>query len=220
MAFRAAIFDMDGVVVDTVPIHFKAWQRMFKDYGHDFTFEEYKQKVDGIPRIDGATNVLTHLSPEEINKASDKKQEYFLEELEKETIPVYQSTVDLIVQLQKEHVKAAVISSSKNARFILKRIGLLSRLSAVVSGRDIEKGKPDPEVFLKAAKMVNTLSSECVVFEDAILGVEAAKKAGMKCIGIDRYNDPDRLKKADLIVKDLEEVSYDSLLKLFPSHKS
>ena len=77
--FRGAIFDVDGVLVDTVPIHFKAWKKMFSEYGVDFTFDDYKSKVDGIPRYDGARAILKNLSDTEIKEAGDRKQRYFLE---------------------------------------------------------------------------------------------------------------------------------------------
>lgn len=215
MAFKAAIFDMDGVVVDTVPIHFKAWRRMFGEYGHEFTFEDYKEKVDGIPRYDGTRAVLTELSDEEIVEAGDKKQAYFLEELNTADIPIYKSTTDLITDLQGRKIKVAVISASKNAPLILERIGLMDRLDAMVCGHDVTKGKPDPQVFLLAAKKLGAEKSQCVVFEDAVLGVEAAKKALMKCVGIDRYGDPERLNQADLVVSDLGEIDFKKISNLF-----
>lgn len=215
MTFKAAIFDMDGVVVDTVPIHFNAWKRMFGDYGHDFTFEEYKAKVDGIPRIDGARAVLTELNDKEIKEASDRKQKYFTDEIKKAEIPTYKSTINLIGDLQKRGIKVAVISASKNAPDILERIGLLKKLDAMVSGLDVKKGKPDPEVFLTAAHKLGAKSEEAIVFEDAVLGVEAARRAKMHCVGIDRYNEPERLKGADIIVTDLKDIDFERLSGLF-----
>ncbi len=215
MPLVAAIFDMDGVVVDTVPLHFKAWKKMFNEYGHDFTFEDYKQKVDGIPRYDGAKAILTELSSDEIKIAGDKKQGYFREMLDAEDIPSYDTTLRLIGDLQAKGVKVAVISSSKNCPHILKKIGLYDRLDGVISGSDITVGKPNPQIFLMAAERLSAEPTDCVVFEDAVLGVEAAKRGDMKCVGIDRYDNPERLSKADLIVKDAGEISVDELRALF-----
>ena len=215
MAFKAVISDLDGVVVDTVPVHFKAWKKMFGEYGVDFTFDMYKQKVDGIPRNDGARAILTDLSPDELTKAATRKQDYFLEFLNKEEIPRYDSTINLFWDLKEAGIQVAVISSSKNCPDILKRIGIYDRLDAVVSGFDITKGKPDPQIFLMAAERVGAKPDECVVFEDAVLGVEAAKNGHMRCIGIDRYNEPDRLAKADLVVSDLSEVDVATIKSLF-----
>ena len=215
MEFKAAIFDLDGVIVDTVPIHFKAWKEMFAEYGKEFTFEDYKQKVDGIPRIDGGRAILTDLSDEDIKKACDKKQGYFLEFIEKDEIPTHESTLRLIKELKSHSIKIANISSSRNCKRILKRINLIDELDAIVDGTEITKGKPDPQVFLMAAERLSAKPEDCIVFEDAVLGVEAAKRAKMLCVGIDRYNEPDRLKKADIVVSDLKELDYNKLIDLF-----
>lgn len=212
---KAAIFDLDGVIVNTVPLHFKAWQRMFKEYGKDFNFDDYKQKVDGIPRTDGAKAILTDLSEDDLRKAGDKKQGYFLEYLNSDKIPVYDTTVELIRALRAEGLKRGVISSSKNCLPVLEKIGLVDLFDIIITGNDITKGKPDPQIFLMAAEKMETEPEACVVFEDAVLGVEAAKRAHMKCVGIDRYGEPERLKKADLVVADLGEVTVKKIKELF-----
>ncbi|MBU4313127.1 MAG: beta-phosphoglucomutase family hydrolase [Candidatus Omnitrophica bacterium] len=212
---QAAIFDLDGVIVNTVPLHFKAWQGMFSEYGKKFTFEDYKEKVDGIPRTDGARAILSDLSDEELKKAADKKQVYFLEYLNSEDIPVYSTTVDLVKALKKEKIKRGVISSSKNCLSILRKVGLVELFDVIITGNDVTKGKPDPQVFFMAAERMAAEPAGCVVFEDAVLGVEAAKRAGMRCVGIDRYGKPERLKKADLVVGDLGETNLEAIKKLF-----
>jgi beta-phosphoglucomutase len=206
---------MDGVIVDTVPIHFQAWKRMAEEYGRPFTFEDYQAKVDGIPRIDGARAILEGMDEDTVRAACEKKQQYFLEFLGKEKIPIYESTIDLIAELRRERISVAVISSSKNAPLILQRIGLNHKIDALISGGDIDRGKPDPDIFLKAAARLGIEPQACIVFEDAVLGVEAAKRAGMFCVGIDRYNAPERLAKADIVIKDLGDVSVDSLRRRF-----
>jgi beta-phosphoglucomutase len=213
--FNGCIFDLDGVVVDTVPIHFKAWKRMFGEYGKEFSFEDYKEKVDGIPRMDGGRAILADLSEQELIEATDKKQKYFLEYLAKDEIPVFESTIELIGSLKGKGIKVAVISSSKNSPYILKKIELIKELDAEINGNDISKGKPDPQIFLMAAEEIGVKPYQCVVFEDAVLGVEAAKRAKMFCVGIDRHEDPERLGKADIIVKDLSEIDYERLISLF-----
>jgi beta-phosphoglucomutase len=211
---KGVIFDLDGVIVETVLLHFNAWKKMFYEYGKEFTFEEYKKKVDGIPRLDGARAILKDLDEEELKKAAEKKQKYFLELLEKEGVKVYQSTIRLIKELKKNNIRVAVISSSKNCLPILKRANIDSLFDVIITGNDIKKGKPDPEIFILACKKLNLSPSECVVIEDAVLGVEAAKKGNFKCIGIDRYGNPARLSKADLVVKDLSEIDLEVLSKI------
>jgi beta-phosphoglucomutase len=208
---KGAIFDMDGVIVDTVPVHFKAWKRMFNEFGKEFDMEDYKNKVDGIPRTDGARAILTDISDGELQKATDKKQEYFLEYLGKEDIPVFESTIELIKDLKARGVKIAVISSSKNSPYILEKTGVIKLIDTNIGGNDITKGKPDPQIFLMAAKKIDVSPESCVVFEDALLGVEAAKRANMICVGVNRHNDPVRLHYADIIITDLKEIDFDKL---------
>ena len=211
MNFKGAIFDLDGVIVNTVPLHFKAWKKMFEEYGREFTFQDYKSKVDGISGIDGARAILTDLNEQEIINAYDRKQAYFLEYLKEEGINVYQTSVDLIKQLKNNSIKIAIISSSKNCSYILKRIAIYKFIDAEVNGNDITQGKPDPQIFLIARDKLGLQNKECIIFEDASLGVEAAKRANIFTVGIDRYNDAGRLEKADLIVKDLEELNFNKL---------
>lgn len=211
---RAVIFDVDGVVVDTVPLHFEAWKRMFGEYGISFTFADYKAKVDGISRMDGARAMLPDLSEEELKEAADRKQDYFLNSIENREIPVHASTIALIDRLTAKGIKVAAISSSKNCVPILTKIGLMSRLDAVVDGHAITRGKPDPQCFLMAVERLGVRPSEVVVVEDAVLGVEAARQGGMRCVGIDRYGDPRRLRLADRVVSDLTELDVADLERL------
>lgn len=214
LLLKGAIFDMDGVIVDTVPLHFKAWKKMFGEYGKKFTFLDYRMKVDGIPRSSGARAVLTGLSKEGLEKASGKKQRYFLEFLKKEGVNVYKDTVDLVKRLRGNNVKTAVISSSKNCRYVLRKAKLTGLFNAIITGNDVKKGKPHPDIFLLAAARLRLKPKECIVFEDAVLGIKAAGRAKMRTVGIDRYNNPEKLKQADLVVSNLRKISISNLERL------
>ena len=149
---KAVIFDLDGVIVNTVPVHFKAWKKMFGEYGIKFGFDDYKRKVDGIPRMDGARAILKDLNKEELEEAARKKQSYFLKFLKKNKIQIHKTTIKLIEGLKEIGIKVAVISSSKNCKYILDKIKLTKKLDAIITGNDITKGKPDPQVFLLASR--------------------------------------------------------------------
>ncbi|MDD5441723.1 MAG: beta-phosphoglucomutase family hydrolase [Candidatus Omnitrophica bacterium] len=217
MELKAGIFDLDGVIVNTVKLHFGAWQKMFSEYGRQFSFEDYKDKVDGIPRIDGARAILSELSKEDLVLAADKKQGYFLELLKSQGVVVYDSTVKLIKDIKGAGIKTAVISSSKNCKPILEKAGLIDLFDVVFTGNDVApgRGKPHPDVFLKAAEFFGFQPCECIVFEDAVSGIEAAVAGNFKCIGIDRYSAPERLAKSDIVVNDLSEIDLDKLRGLF-----
>lgn len=214
MAIKGAIFDLDGVIVNTVPFHFRAWKRMFEGYGHKFTMEDYLAKVDGRPRLEGAAAILTELNPEEIKLAGQKKQGYYLELLDKEPMEIFKSSIDLIKQMKARGLKLAAASSSKNAVRILKKINLFDTFEVNVSGADFEKGKPDPEIFLMAASKLDLKPNECVVFEDAKSGIEAALNGGFPCVAIDRHNNPEALRGANKLVKDLSETTLEEILNL------
>jgi beta-phosphoglucomutase len=216
MAFKGAIFDLDGVIVDTVPLHFAAWKRLFEEtFNVHFNMETYEDKVDGKPRLDGIRAVLPNLSEKEVIKAGDLKQSYYLELLRSGEIKKFNAAFKLIKELKKHNILLAAASSSKNTKEILANIGLTDDFKAIIDGYDIKHGKPHPEIFLKVAKALQLKPEECVVFEDSMAGVEAAKRGGFMCVGIDRHNRPDNYKLADLHVSDLKHVNFVVLTKLF-----
>lgn len=209
---KGAILDLDGVIVDTVPLHFQAWKKMFSEYQREFTFQDYKDKVDGILRIDGARAMLRDISEEELKIAAAKKQAYFLEFLEKQGVRVFEDALNLIKELKDNHIKVAVISSSKNCLYILKKAGIDNLFDVIITGNDVKRGKPQPDIFLLASRKLNLEPSQCIVFEDSLLGVEAAKRGNFKCVGVDRYQNPEALLiKADLVVNTLKEVNLEKL---------
>jgi len=140
MDLKAVIFDLDGVVVNTVPLHFKAWKKMFSEHGKNFSFQDYKEKVNGIPRIDGAKAILPQSSQQKLKKAASNKQNYFLEFLEKEGVEIYKSTLNLIKNLRKKSIKVAVISSSKNCLYILEKANIDNLFDVIITGNDIKRG--------------------------------------------------------------------------------
>lgn len=211
MSFVGAIFDLDGVLVDTVPLHFEAWQRMFGHYGYAFDHRAYKEKVDGRKREDGARAVMTDASAETIAEAAVLKQTIYLDLIAKGRLTAFPSSIDLVRDLAARRIKVAVASSSRNVRVILEKVGLMDAVSAVVNGGDLTHGKPHPEIFLTAAEELGLGTEQCVVFEDAKAGIEAARAGGFFCVGIDRGEHPQDLAGADLVVKDLAEIDFAAL---------
>ena len=187
---------------------------MFSEYGKKFTFKDYELKVDGIPRLSGARAVLPELSEERLEKAASKKQRYLLGFLRKDGVKAYRDAVYLIKNLKENKIKRAIITSSKNCLYILKKAGINKLFDVIITGNDIKKGKPHPDIFLLAAKRAGLKTKECVVVEDAVLGIIAAKRAKMKAVGIDRYGKPARLRQADLIVNNLKKLTLSKLERL------
>jgi beta-phosphoglucomutase len=209
---KGVILDLDGIIVDTVPLHFQAWKKMFSEYQREFTFHDYKDKVDGILRIDGARAILKDIPEEELKIAAAKKETYFLEFLRQQGVKVFEDTLNLIKELKDNHIKVAVISSSKNCFYILRKAGIDNLFDVIITGNDIKRGKPQPDIFLLASKKLSLEPSQCIVFEDSFLGIEAAKRGNFKCVGVDRYQNPEALLiKADLVVNTLKEVNLEKL---------
>jgi len=228
---RAVIFDLDGVITKTAAVHFATWKEIFDTFLakkglSPFEESDYAQYVDGKPRYDGIASFLgsrgvtipsgnPHDSPDEetVCGLANRKNELFLEKVQKDGVDVYPSTEALIRALKGRGVKVGVISSSKNCVTILEKVGLLSIFETKVDGLDAEqlgiKGKPAPDVFLEAAKNLGVDSQHAVVIEDAIAGVQAGKRGGFTLvIGVDRIGQRDALLNhgADVVVTDLEEV--------------
>ncbi len=213
--FKLAIFDLDGVVVNTIPLHFQAWKRMFSEYQKEFTFQDYIDKVDGIAGIDGARNILTDIPFEELKKATERKYKYYLELLTSRQIPVFEDTLAFIKTLKVADKKIALISSSRNCREIVEKAKISSLFDCIVTTFEVKKGKPNPDIFLLAADQLAVTTDEAVVFEDAVLGIEAALSAKMVAIGVDRYNLPSRLSKADKVINGFSQMTLSSLEELF-----
>lgn len=212
--FKGAIFDVDGVIVDTAHIHHKSWEIVFKKYGIKFTFKDFKSKVDGKPRAFGAKTVLPDADDAEIKKICADKQENFERILKTGKIKVFKTTIDFIKILKKKGYKLAMASSSRNAGPILKKVKVYPYFDAEVEGGLLEKGKPHPDIFLIAAKKLGLKPSQCVVFEDAQIGIDAAVNGKIRCVAINR-DKSHLITGANLRVNDFRQLSLKKIQDLF-----
>jgi beta-phosphoglucomutase len=208
MRTGACIFDLDGVIVDTARYHFMAWKRLADKLGINFT-EEDNERLKGVSRMASLEIILEigNLKPDERLKQeyATLKNDWYVEYINKmspsEILP---GCVRFIKEVRNANIRTAIGSASKNTPMILDRVGIKDLFDAVADGNNISNAKPDPEVFLKAAEMVGVKPGECVVFEDAVAGVQAALNAGMICIGI---GSPGILTKAHFVVPGLYEMN-------------
>ncbi|SDY02682.1 beta-phosphoglucomutase [Lutibacter oricola] len=200
----AFIFDLDGVIVDTAKYHFLAWRNLAIQLGFEFT-EEHNELLKGVSRVKSLEILLNigkvEISEEEKQKYLVQKNTEYLGFVNKMTSDeILPGVNDLLNYLDANKITYALGSASKNAPLILEKVGLYSRFSAIVDGNDVSKAKPDPEVFLIGAKKLEMKTENCVVVEDAIAGVEAAKAANMTCVGI---GEKEVLGHADFVFGDM-----------------
>lgn len=185
---KGFIFDLDGVIVDTAKYHYLAWQRLAKSLDIDFTEEENEQ-LKGVSRVCSLEKILSWgnkmISEEQFTQLMGKKNEEYLSYIaEMDSNEILPDVPRVLQTLIKQQQPISLGSASKNARTILDRVDLRKHFDAIVDGNDVSKAKPDPEVFLIAAKLLNIKPKDCVVFEDSVAGVEAANAANMISIGI------------------------------------
>ena len=205
---KAFIFDLDGVIVDTAKYHYLAWRKLANSMGFDFTHEQNEQ-LKGVSRVRSLEKILEwgnkSVSEDEFIKFMAQKNEDYLTYIDKmdaqEILPDVTKTLDYL-SAANQHI--ALGSASKNARMILEKVNLLEKFDVLVDGNDVSKAKPDPEVFLIAAKLLHSNPESCIVFEDAVAGIQAANTAGMISIGI---GDKNTLHEADYVFRDFTEIS-------------
>ena len=188
---KGAIFDLDGVIVDTAKYHFLAWRELAEELGFVFT-ETDNERLKGVSRMRSLDILLevggvTHLTDEEKLALATRKNTRYVEMLEalckEELLP---GAEDYLIKLREAGVRIALGSASKNAPLILRKLGITHLFDAVVDGNSVEKAKPAPDVFLRGAQMLGLAPADCCVFEDAQAGIEAARAAGCAVIAIDK----------------------------------
>jgi len=188
MSLKACIFDLDGVIVDTAKYHYQAWKKLAVILNVQFN-EKDNERLKGVSRIASLDIILElgGIKLDEKKKAeyAAMKNEWYLDYIRRMTPDeILPGSLELISELKNAGIKVALGSASKNTPLILDRLGIEKLFDAVADGNVVTKAKPDPEVFIKAAKMVGVAPEDCVVFEDAVAGVKAAINAGMLCVGI------------------------------------
>ena len=185
---KAFIFDLDGVIVDTARYHFLAWQKLAQELGIEFT-PEHNEELKGVSRVRSLDIILelgkVTASQEDKNRWLIQKNEDYLAYLvnidQSEVLP---GVMPILQFLKEKNQSIALGSASKNARPILEKTGIIHYFDAIVDGNDVTNAKPDPEVFLQAAKLLGATPENSIVFEDSVAGIQAANNANMTSIGI------------------------------------
>jgi beta-phosphoglucomutase len=206
---KGLIFDLDGVLVSTEHNHFLAWQKTARLLGIDFS-EKENENLKGISRVDSLRHILklgnTVVSDREFNELLEFKNESYIESIKALSQQnCLKGVVTTLINAKEKGLKLAVGSSSKNAKHILKLIEIEEFFDVVIDGNMVENLKPNPEVFLKAAEELGLETSDCLVFEDASSGIQAAKAGGFTAVGVGNENIKEL---ADLYFNDLTEFTF------------
>ncbi|MFK7775212.1 MAG: beta-phosphoglucomutase [Saprospiraceae bacterium] len=210
---KACIFDLDGVIVDTAKYHFVAWRNLANSLGFDFT-EKENEKLKGVSRIDSLNLILEwggmNFSEKIKTDLAFQKNEDYLKYIQKmDESEILPNVVGMLQEIKKNpNYKIGLGSASKNAKLILDQVGLTKYFDFIVDGSMVTHGKPHPEGFLRAASEMNVLPSNCIVFEDAPKGVEAALAANMFAVGIGSKDD---LGDAHLIMPDFSATTFEAI---------
>ena len=215
--FRAAIFDMDGVIIDSHPIHKKAWRKFLKLLAREVSEEDLNFVMDGRKREEILRHFLGELSDEEVRLLGQQKEQLFRQEAG--DIKVTEGLYDLLQQLSEAEIKLGVASSGGESRvnYVLDLFHLRHYFGTIVTGNQVTAGKPDPTIFRVTCDRLRVRSTETLVFEDSVSGVRAAKAAGMRCIGVATNGVIATLLEvgADHIIPDFSSVSFDLMQGLF-----
>ena len=200
---KAFIFDLDGVIVDTAKYHFLAWQKISSELGIEFT-PEHNERLKGVSRVKSLDIILELGKIQATQNDKDKwlkqKNEDYLSYLvDMDQSEILPGVLPILQYLKEKKQLIALGSASKNARPILEKTNIISYFDAVVDGNDVSNAKPDPEVFLQAAKLLNVSKENAIVFEDSVAGVQAANAANMTSVGI---GEETTLHEAKYIFKD------------------
>ena len=218
MKKKCFIFDLDGVIVDTAKYHFQAWSILADELGVKFT-DKHNEKLKGVSRAQSLNKILNwgkiSMNSEDFQLKMDKKNNIYLELISDigpgDLLPDVNRVLEFLIQ---QNQLIALGSASKNARFILDRTKISSIFNCVVDGNDINKAKPNPEVFLKAARLNNCEPLNCFVLEDSVSGIQAANSAGMTSIGI---GDSSILHEAKYNFEDFKTLDNHFIFKLINS---
>src|SRR6516225_9962362 len=211
---QAVIWDLDGVILDSADEHRRAWQRLAHEEGIPMTDADFWATF-GKRNDDIFASLWGNLSPEQVKVLSDRKEMYFRELIKESAVPL-PGAIELMRELHTSGLAQALASSTpvENINLIADVLGLKQYLSILVSGETVAKGKPAPDIFLKAAAELHMNPNVCLVIEDAVAGVEAAHAAGMRCVAVAGNRNLPGLRKAELMVRDLTEVDVERIQQL------
>lgn len=211
----AFLFDMDGVIIDSNPFHKISLKEFCKQYGHELDDAQLHQKIYGRTNKDWIPNVFGDLPAEQVAKYGEEKEAMF-REIYKNDIEPLGGLIDFLEQAEKLGIDKAIATSAprSNVDFTLANTGIEKFFKTILDEAFVNRGKPDPEIYLKTAAALGYAPEDCVVFEDSLSGVQAGKAAGCKVVGISTTHTREELNQTDLVIGNFSEVTVSHLLEI------
>lgn len=215
---EAVIFDLDGVITDTAEFHYLAWKQLGEEVGVPFT-REFNEELKGVSRMDSLEKILAlgskqnDFTVEEKDALAAKKNEHYVSLIQNiSQNDILPKIENLIADIKERGLKLGLASVSKNALAVMTSLGLKDQFDVIVDAATIKKGKPDPEIFLTAAKFLNVDPTTCIGIEDAAAGVDSIKGAGMFAVGV---GSEQSLSKADVVYSSTSELTFEKILEAY-----
>ncbi|TXC89836.1 beta-phosphoglucomutase [Metabacillus litoralis] len=215
---KAFIFDLDGVITDSAEYHYLAWKTLADELGITFS-RELNEELKGVSRMDSLEKILefgnkeTEFTNEEKEELAKKKNEHYVQLIKKiSPADILPGIEELLIEIKSAGLGLGLASASKNASAVLESLNLKKNFDVIVDVNALKKGKPDPEIFLKAAELLNVQPDNCIGVEDAIAGVESIKSAGMFAVAIGPKN---QFSTADIVYQTTAELSYNEITERF-----
>jgi beta-phosphoglucomutase len=214
----AAIFDMDGTLIDNTPYHYKSWQMLYKKYGKgDVSKETYYGEISGVPVLETIRRVFGDGRSEDELKALLNEKEAFYRKSYAPYIRPINGLENFLAELKNAGIKIAMGTSAtqEDINFVFNHIAIRDYFDVIINSTMVTKPKPDPQVYLKAAEKINMPPARCVVFEDSLAGIKSANSAGMKVVGITTGHTAAELQPVNLVIDDYTELTVQKIAALF-----
>jgi beta-phosphoglucomutase len=208
----AIIFDMDGVLVDSNPVHKIALKQFCDQHGQDLSEQQLRDKIYGRTNKDWIPNVFPNISPKTLQQYADEKEALF-RKLYEECIEPLNGLTSFLNLLNEKKIPRAIGTSapSANVDFTLDKTGIRNFFDIILDEKFVNRGKPDPEIYIKCVEALKYPAEKCIVFEDSVSGIQAGKAAGCKVVGVTTTHTAAELGEIDLAIKDFEGLSLEEL---------
>lgn len=209
---KAVLFDIDGTLLDNNEYHKKSWMQYLEGQGKEISDEDFNEYLSGRTNMDAVKHMYGEMTEDEAKKYYLKKEEIYRHMYEPYIAPINGLT-EFLKELKEHNIIMALATSGlqENIDFMFEHVPIKQYFTKIVQAKDVDKGKPEPEIFLKTAEAVGVPAENCIVFEDSISGVQAGKAAGMKVIALTTTHTPEELHEANLVIKDYTEVNFERL---------